>query len=760
MKNYELWYEKEAPFGYENIACFEPENIPDEGWENWSLPLGNGYMGVNVFGRVNTERLQITENSLSNPYVLKKGGLNNFCELYLDFGHEHVENYRRGLRLNDGTAYTTYRENGVDYTRQHFTSYPDKVFVTKLSSSAKSGLSFTIRPGIPYVKPYLNEEGDGMGKTGMIETKDNLITLSGIMEYYGIQYEGQIHVAVSSGKIVTKETTIEVTQADSAVILMAVGTNYKMESRVFLEKEHQNKLAPYPHPHDAVTSIINEAKNYSYEELLERHKQDYYPLIQRASIDLGGDKENVPTDVLLEEYRKGSRSRYLEELYFQYGRYLLISSSRPGTYPANLQGTWNCYEKSPWSAGYWHNINVQMNYWPAFNTNLLEMFEPYIDYFKAYRPLAEELASDYIKHHFPENFSDKAGENGWIIGTGGWLYKISGMSEPFTGHSGPGTGELTSKLFWDYYAFTMDENHLKDTVYPAILSLSRFYQKVLISQDDKLLAKYSASPEQRQNGVHYHTTGCAFDQQMIYENYHDTLKAADILGCQDPYIEKLREDIKKLDPVLVGESGQIKEYREESHYGDIGDHHHRHISHLIGLYPGTVINCNTPQWMKAAEFSLNQRGDESTGWSTAHKLNTWARLKKGNRAYDLLKMILSKCTLNNLWDTHPPFQIDGNFGATAGIAEMLLQSHEDCIHILPALPDEWSNGAYSGLTARGNFEISVTWQERRVKTLEVLAKSNGICRIFLGDEYKADCIKDGYITFTANEGQRYSFDFS
>jgi len=164
--------------------------------------------------------------------------------------------------------------------------------------------------------------------------------------------------------------------------------------------------------------------------------------------------------------------------------------------------------------------------------------------------------------------------------------------------------------------------------------------------------------------------------------------------------------------------------------------------------------------MKAAEFSLNQRGDESTGWSTAHKLNTWARLKKGNRAYDLLKMILSKCTLNNLWDTHPPFQIDGNFGATAGIAEMLLQSHEDCIHILPALPDEWSNGAYSGLTARGNFEISVTWQDRRVKTLEVLAKSNGICRIFLGDEYKADCIKDGSITFTANEGQRYSFYFS
>lgn len=757
MKQYTLWYREEAPFGNERADRYD-QNLPDDGWEKWSLPLGNSYMGVSVFGRTLSERLQITENSLSNPYANKSGGLNNFCELYLDFDHRDVEHYSRSLDLNRALAAVSYEWQGALYTREYLTSYPDRVLAIKLSCSRPGGLSFTLRPEIPFVKPYLWKEGDGMGKTGTVTAEGDTVTLSGVMEYYQIQYEGQICVLPQGGSMTTGEQTIEVRGADSAVVLMAVGTNYRMESRVFLESDPKKKLAPYPHPHNMVSEILSAAKQFSYEELKSRHLQDYCPLIQRADIDLGGEDPGLPTNELLEHYQKGDHSQYLEELYFQYGRYLLIASSRPGAYPANLQGTWNQYENSPWSAGYWHNINVQMNYWPAFHTNLAELFEPYLDYFKAYLPQAEEFASKYIKEVFPDRHSETPGGDGWIIGTGAWLYTVSGMDYPLS-HSGPGTGAFTTKLLWDYYAFTQDRQLLRDTVYPALRSMSRFLTKTLIEQDGCLLVKYSASPEQMHHGVHYHTTGCAFDQQMVYENAKDTVLAAEILGIEDEWIQSLREQMEKLDPVQIGKSGQIKEYREEEYYGEIGDPHHRHISHLIGLCPGTIINSNTPQWSKAAEYSLNARGDESTGWSTAHKINAWARLKQGKRAYDLLRQILTKCTLPNLWDTHPPFQIDGNLGATAGMGEMLLQSHEGFIHVLPAVPEEWQEGSFSGLTARGNFEVSAAWKGKEITKLTVLSKSGGVCRLYLG-EFSLPGACDGWITLDTEINQLYSFSYA
>ena len=766
MKKYELWYTKEAPFGNEDFTIFQFGNdIPDDGWEKWSLPIGNGYMGVNIFGRVKTERMQVTENSLSNPYRACHAGLNNFAEVYIDFEHENVGNYRRGLCLNNAVCYTEYDYNGVHYKREYFTSYPDKVFVTRLSCDKKGGLSFILRPEIPFVKPYLFEEGDGMGKSGEVTVSADTITLGGEMEYYGIKYEGIVTVINDGGERLSGDKTIEIKNADSAVIIMAVGTNYKLESRVFTEKDDKKKLACYPHPHERVAKIIEDAKKYRFDELLKRHEDDYCPMIERANVDLGGVDECIPTDELLEEYKKGNFSRYLEELHFQFGRYLLISSSRPGTYPANLQGTWNKYDSSPWTSGYWHNINVQMNYWPAFNTNLIELFEPYAEYFKGYVPLAEELASEYIKEYFPEKYVDKQGENGWIIGTGAWLYTIFGMDKPFHGHSGPGTGAFTTKLFWDYYEFSMDKKILKDITYPAIHSMSKFLSKVMIPVEDKILVKYSASPEQvvksdgNYSGEHYYTTGCAFDQQMVYENYNDTLKCAELLGESDELTEQIKSEIDRLDPVIIGKSGQVKEFREEEYYGDIGEYHHRHVSQLIGLYPETVINRNTPEWIKAAEVTLNKRGDESTGWSTAFKQNMWARAKNGNRALDLFKMLLSKCTAPNLWDMHPPFQIDGNFGASAGVAEMLVQSHEGYIDILPALPDEWKSGSFDGLTARGNFEISCEWEDKKIKKLQILSKSGEKCKIYVGNDYKKDFIKDGFIEFDTEIKGEYIFEF-
>ncbi|MBQ8448538.1 MAG: glycoside hydrolase family 95 protein, partial [Clostridia bacterium] len=565
------------------------------------------------------------------------------------------------------------------------------------------------------------------------------LILSGELEYYGIQYEAIVSVKISGGELILHEKTIEVKNADSAVVLLAVGTNYKMESRVFLERDPKKKLAPYPHPHELVSAIMAEAEKREYGELLVRHIRDYGALFTRAGVDFGGEMPNMTTDKLIEAYRAQGESkhcRYLEELYFAYGRYLLIASSRPGTYPANLQGTWTKYASSPWSAGYWHNINVQMNYWPAFNTNLHELFLPYVEYFKAYRALAEENTDQYTERNFPDNYT-APGTNGISVGTAAWLYNVTGISEPGEGHSGPGTSAFTAKLFADYYDFSLDDAHLRDAVYPANRGVALFLSKTLEEQDDgTLLVKYSESPEQRHNGEYYHTKGCAFDQQMVYECYKDTLRLAENMGVSDEFTEKIRADIEKLDPVQIGASGQIKEYREEVNYGDIGEYNHRHISHLVGLYPGTTINGNKREWIAAAQKTLTERGDVSTGWSTAHKLNAWARTKNGERAHDLLRILLGECTMPNLWDSHPPFQIDGNFGGTAGIAEMLLQSHEGYIHILPALPAEWANGSFTGLSARGGFTVSAKWFGGKVSEVSVTAKRAGKIKMLISGSGK------------------------
>ncbi|MBE6607165.1 MAG: glycoside hydrolase family 95 protein [Ruminococcaceae bacterium] len=768
MKKYELWYKNEPPFGGENRPAYAGQyNIPDDGWEKWSLPIGNGFLGGNIFGRTFTERIQITEVSLCNPIiwnmgVCKNAGLNNFCELYLDFGHEFnkTENYRRSLSLNTATAKTEYSLGGVKYTREYFASYPDKVLVTKLSSDKTGALNFTLRPEIPFICDSLITENDGMGKSGKTVVEENKITLSGEMHYYGVKFEAQIAVVPTGGELIRNENTIELKNADSAYVIVALGTNYKLESRVFLEEDPKKKLAPYPNPHEKVSEILKNALSYTYDELYDRHIKDYTSLFDRASVDFESSVSKYPTNELIERYKNGEKDSYLEEIYFQYGRYLLISSSRIGGYPSTLQGIWNQYAISPWGSGYWHNINIQMNYWPAFNTNLCELFKPYIEYFIGYAPLAESIANEYVKKHFPDKFSEKPEENGMAIGTAATLYTIEGIPAPGTGHSGPGTCAFTAKMFTDYCKFSMDREVLAKVAYDVNLRMARFLSKTLEEQPDgTLLVKYSASPEQIHNGEHYHTKGCAFDQQMVYECYNDTVKIADELGIKDSFIEQIRKDMNRLEPVQIGADGQIKEFREEVNYGDIGEVHHRHISHLVGLYPGTLINSNTKEWLEGAKIALNMRGNLSTGWSVAHKMNVWARTKDGNRTHELVDTMLSNCTLPNLWDTHPPFQIDGNFGTTAGIAEMLIQSHEGFIHVLPALPDVWSSGSFDGLTARGGFAVSAKWKNKTLTDITVFSKVGGKLKLFVGNGYSSEFINNGFIERDTQAGETLSFSF-
>lgn len=734
-KTLRLWYNEPAPDS-------------DKGWVDRSIPMGNGYMGVNVFGGTETERLQITENSLYSSEAgggLRHGGLNNFAEVYLDFGHNNTSNYERELNLNEGVSHVKYEYDGVDYSREYFTSYPDKVMVIRLNASKSGKLSFTLRPVIPFLNA---------GKSGSVVAKGNTITLSGTMHYYNIKYEGQFKVIPEGGTMkATENGTITVANANSAVILIAVGTNYKIDPQVFLTDSATQKLAGFPDPHAKVTKYLTDASAKSYKELLANHEADYKALFNRVSLDLGAVEPAIHTDELVDAYPEGASSRYLEELAFQFGRYMLICSSRKGTLPPNLQGIWNVYSDAPWASQYLHDTNVQMAYAPVFSTNLSELFESYADYFNAFESRQRLYATQYIKKYHSSQL-DPNGDNGWSGPFWSNPYNVPGKS-PVAGF---GTGAWIAQMFWDYYDYTREKPLLADKVYPVMYDQSNFASRFVQKIDGYLLAKPSSTPEQKIRD----TVGTTFDQQMFYENHHNTLKAAQILGRSDSRLATYEAQLPLLDPIQVGKSGQVKEFRQEEFYGDMGDPHHRHTSMLLGLYPGQLINDSTPAWLDAAKVSLTKRTHETNiGWARAERIALWARLHDGEEAYSYYKELLGENYMHNLFNDHRGgqlFQADANYGATAGVAEMLLQSQDYVLSPLAALPEAWSEGSYKGLLARGNFEVSAQWSDGHADQLEVLSKSGGTLELRYPNVAKAviKTSKGKAVDFVAKGSDRIS----
>jgi alpha-L-fucosidase 2 len=753
-KTYELWEPEPAPNrGHDFDNPTRGRGYPhDPDWESWSYPLGNGNLGANVFGRTDIERIQLTEKTIANGSAYGRGGVTNAGELYLDIGHEEISDYRRALCLNDAIKTVSYRSGGIGYQREYFTSYPNDILVIRLTADRPGALTFSVRPEIP----YLEAKNPLDSKSGTVTAEGDTVTMAGTVDYYQVNFEIQVKVINEGGTVTARDAKIEIENADSVTLLVAADTNYELGPHIFLN-EPKEKLDPDFNPHELVVEKMTQAVDLGYEQLKARHLEDYRNLFGRVSLNLNSEVSELPTHQLVEAYRQGEYDPYLEELIFQFGRYLLIASSRETTLPAHLQGAWSQYEVSPWCSGYWHNINVQMNYWGAFSANLAETFEAYLNYFHAYKPLAHRYAAEYVaEQQGPDAVSENPAENGWIVGTGANAYQISGRSN----HSGPGTGAFTAQLLMDYYDFTQDEDFLRETGYPALLQMSKFFAKALKEREGGLLLiSPSASPEIKHEGKHYITEGCTFDQGFVWENHQNVLRAAAALGEDDPFLEVIQSQVPRLDPILIGSSGQIKEFREEDAYGDIGDPEHRHVSHLHTLYPGTLINTSHPEWMEAAAVTLNKRGDISTGWAMAHRMICWARLRNSERALELYHKFITHKTTHNLWSLHPPFQIDGNFGVMAAVSEMLLQSHEGCIEPLPALPEAWGTGRFDGLVARGNFEVSAVWEAGGLRELSIHSRSGKACRVkYPGLAAATVVAEDGQtIESTANGSDEIAF---
>ena len=853
-----LWYNSPA-----NINTAESSGGE---WMQQSLPLGNGNLGNLIFGGIAKERIHFNEKTLwtggpspSRPNYqfgnkataytdteieeyrkllddkstnvfnddkslggygmgakikfpgennLNKGSYQDFGDIWLDFSKmgindKNVKDYRRELDIQTGIAATEFSYKDVTYKREHFVSNPDQVMVTELSASEKGKLDLD-------VKMELNNNGLE-GKTTFDE-KNQTCTIEGKVKDNDLKFCTTMKLVLTGGKLSVdeKNQVYQIQDADRVMIVMAAETDYKNDYPTYRDKNKDLKKV--------VADRVNNGTKKSYDELKETHIADHQGLFDRVSLDLGEQRTSVPTNQLVDEYRNGNYSHYLEVLAFQYGRYLTIAGSR-GTLPSNLVGLWTV-GNSAWTGDYHFNVNVQMNYWPVYATNLAECGTTFVDYMDKLREPGRLTAERVhgiegaVKNHTGFTVHTENNPFGMTAPTNAQEY----------GWNPTGAAWAIQNLWW-HYEFTQDEAYLKDTIYPIMKEAALFwdsylwtskYQKINdenspYNGQNRLVVAPSFSEEQGPTAI-----GTTYDQSLVWELYNECIKAGKIVGEDEALLKSWEEKMQKLDPIEINDTNGIKEWYEETRVGQKNGHNksyakagnlaeievpnsgwnighpgeQRHASHLVGLFPGTLINKENEAYMNAAIQSLTERGEYSTGWSKANKINLWARTENGEKAYTLLNHLIggnSSGLQYNLFDSHgsgggdtmlngtPVWQIDGNFGLTSGVAEMLVQSQSGYTQFLPAIPSAWEKGEVQGLKARGNFTIGEKWANGMAETFTVCYDGDKESSTFVGsyqDITSAKVYADGKeiavtkeeetgrISFEAKAGKTYTIDMS
>ena len=725
--------------GFWRLRYERPAEWSVEGWRSASLPLGNGFFGVSEFGGTDTEWLQLTEPTFQTRQLLydrkdwPEGNLTDAVDVSIVFGHTNVTGYARTLDLETGIASVNYESGGVAFSREFFLSYPGKIGVLRFTSSKKGALSFTFRAEVPFLgeKWPFQRIGNVTGHVVSGAPSSAVVRLQEQSSAYKVKLAGVFRVDSDGKTGIDSHQAVVVSEATEATVFFSLATNYRLGPGMFVpmhaDRDRSADFGPDPMPE--AERRVEDAVVRGYGALKQRHLADLRGLLGRSSVDFQFDPAHA--HLTTPELRKlGAKSNYLAALHWRLGKYLLASSSRPGGLPGSLQGIWSGpVSKSAWGSGYWHNINVQMLYWPTFSCNLAECFDAYAAYSEAMRPVTRKPAVDYLKQENPAALNEPLADDFWSIGTAAWPYELQCTPcRPIpNGHSGPGTGGLTTALFIDWYDFTQDRGILETRVWPALHGMADFLTRCVAETNGLFLATFSASPEQlhkkemrRKFGTYCHMVGCAFDQQMIEVNNAALVQSAAILGrSDDPVVKRCKRQLGKYDSVIVGGSGQIKEFREENKYGEIGDPNHRHISHLCGLYPCALINRTTTDWLIAASRTLDLRGDRTHAWAIAHRMCCRARTGEGDKALAGFDRLLhTRCT-DTLWANIGRTQeIDATLGVTAALTEMLLQSHERdekgrfIIDLLPSLPAAWrQRGSFRGLRARGGWTVDCDWRD-------------------------------------------------
>jgi len=710
---------------------------PASSWVE-ALPIGNGRLGAMIYGGESTDHIQFNEETLwtGRPHDYSHEGASEylgtirkllwegkqkeaeklalekfmsvplhqekyqpFGDLWLEFAnHDSITEFRRELDIANAICRTTYMTGGKRYTREYFASHPANLIVIRLLSDNRRSLSFDLKMTALH-EDFKVTPGENNTLTLAVKVKNGVL--------YG---SSTARVLLKGGKISCSEDGLHIENANEATILLSAATNFVSPNDVS------------GNPEALCAKHLEAAEGKSYEKLKKEHIEDYRKYFDRFSIDLGSSgKENLPTDKRINEIPV-EMDNSLAALYVQYGRYLLLSSSREGSYPANLQGIWNDRLNPPWDSKYTVNINIEMNYWPAEMLNIAECHEALFRMIGEVVPAGSKVADDHynargwVLHHNTDIWRGaapiNASDHGIWVGGSGWM----------------------AHHYWEHFLFGRDTSFLRNTAWPVMKSAAMFYADFLVADPATgwLVSCPSNSPET--GGL---VSGPTMDHQIIKSLFRACIEADKILDANDAFVDTLESLLPRIAPYRIGRFGQLQEWMDDI---DDPDNKHRHVSHLWGVHPGKEINWkDNPEFMEAARKSLEARGDEGTGWSLAWKINFWARFREGNHTWQMVRMLLrpqgmpaARATgggssgggsYPNLFDAHPPFQIDGNFGGAAGIAEMLIQSHLDEIDILPSLPDAVPSGKIRGIRARGGFELDFEWDEGKLIDLKVKSVS-------------------------------------